>query len=938
MSHPLSSPIVGSGPTIGPSHARYGSIFGIERQSSGSLPASSYRPHTRDYEQEYPEDPYGDEMGKDARVWMAYSDERDLSDTEMLGGWKDTLDILLVFTGLFSAVVTTFVVETTQVLSPDYAQISASLLQESVALQRAIAMGQSVESVQKSAVNVDSQTHSSIDVWVNALWLVSLCFSLSTALIAVLVKQWIHSYMSFVSGSPRDRALIRQYRYMGIQRWKVSFIVGILPILLHLALFIFLAGLVVFLSPLNFAISWVLFAVSLLWFWFYIAANILPLIYPDCPYRSDLTSFIQSSIHFIIKLGGAIGHVFASALRSLGEYVHIIPVHEHESLRRGLRAVLNGLNTLNQLQTEKYPATQSDKPEELELVYVRRQESSLIAESILWLYDTSVTNTPINSIVLQAVAGLPPDFKDVHRLRDSDICDSIIQMLRASFSKKLQIYSGRQSMAERLARAYIQLEVPKPGPSAIRSYSGAFLEIGRELGQPEFFVISALIQDRLEDPSPLSELLRLFSDKPGELRLSAATWKEVLRVIHDGRRFELDTQLSIIQFLLWSAPPGYTKQISPADKTQRKEIGDLAYSDPRPTSLRALWEESNTFKKGIAEAVHIILTHNLPEIEGQQRSDLFMSLYHLRWALSIYQTSIRQRQTEAKKNSAASPLPLKSEDLAALEVIEPHLHAVMDQISSRMLEWAPDSTVEHRLWEINASLMFPFPFQHQGTSPRRIFHKHLNVMLRLLKLRLSTLYFLQSSRSQSLRNDYPEMVVQSLKTLTASGNSESDRTHFIKVSEFISELLGLRDNSIYPAIHAVFLQCDGFQYVRKYLEAFRIHTAHPRSRAILTTLAQLIYSYLEGVYPSYGSFPGPEVDHTRYLAREDHELDHRTWCHDILEFILSQYRDDQVILQEIPKVCLQDEFPRLAALLYRSPPTNIFIPPAPTPDPLPRLD
>ncbi|KAI3604641.1 hypothetical protein WG66_008301, partial [Moniliophthora roreri] len=68
-------------------------LFGIQRENS----FPGYRPHTRDYEQEYPEDAYGEEIGSDARVWMAYLDESGLFDMEMLSGWKDTIDVLLVF-------------------------------------------------------------------------------------------------------------------------------------------------------------------------------------------------------------------------------------------------------------------------------------------------------------------------------------------------------------------------------------------------------------------------------------------------------------------------------------------------------------------------------------------------------------------------------------------------------------------------------------------------------------------------------------------------------------------------------------------------------------------------------------------------------------------------------------------------------------------------
>ncbi len=79
-----------------------------------------------DYEQKFPEDKQQEEMGPTARVWRTYLEECAPFDIEMVEGWRDGLDVLLVFVstitqklitpssieekaGLFSAVVTTFV-------------------------------------------------------------------------------------------------------------------------------------------------------------------------------------------------------------------------------------------------------------------------------------------------------------------------------------------------------------------------------------------------------------------------------------------------------------------------------------------------------------------------------------------------------------------------------------------------------------------------------------------------------------------------------------------------------------------------------------------------------------------------------------------------------------------------------------------------------------
>ncbi|KAF9062900.1 hypothetical protein BDP27DRAFT_260291 [Rhodocollybia butyracea] len=61
-----------------------------------------------DYRLKYQMDERYHELDEDARVWWVYLDEAMASDNDMVGELGDSLDILLVFAGLFSAVLTTF--------------------------------------------------------------------------------------------------------------------------------------------------------------------------------------------------------------------------------------------------------------------------------------------------------------------------------------------------------------------------------------------------------------------------------------------------------------------------------------------------------------------------------------------------------------------------------------------------------------------------------------------------------------------------------------------------------------------------------------------------------------------------------------------------------------------------------------------------------------
>ncbi|KAK0443151.1 hypothetical protein EV421DRAFT_1710277, partial [Armillaria borealis] len=202
----------------------------------------------RDYKARYPLDPYGEEMSDKARIWSIYLDEAADFDANMLAEWRDTIDVLLVFAGLFSAVLTTFVVQTSQNMQPDYNQASTLILFE---ILKATASNGSQISIPSSPTAFFSSSPGPSDEWFNSLWFVSLTLSLITALVAVLVKQWLHQYVATVSdSSARDRARIRHMRYAGLQTWQVPMIIGMLPVLLHVSLALFFAGLAIFLFSL----------------------------------------------------------------------------------------------------------------------------------------------------------------------------------------------------------------------------------------------------------------------------------------------------------------------------------------------------------------------------------------------------------------------------------------------------------------------------------------------------------------------------------------------------------------------------------------------------------------------------------------------------------------------------------------------------------------
>lgn len=187
--------------------------------------------------------------------------------------------------GLFSASVTTFLVQSYNNLTSDSGDAAVALLAQ--ILQQLNASQASIISSQTSV----SFQPTSPTLCVNILWSLSLGFSITCALTATMVQQWSRNYVQAIErhAAPHNRARIRSYYHDGVQRFSMTTFVGAVPILLHLSVFLFFAGLLEFLSPINKTVAHAVLAVILINTVLYATITILPIIYHDCPYQSPLS-------------------------------------------------------------------------------------------------------------------------------------------------------------------------------------------------------------------------------------------------------------------------------------------------------------------------------------------------------------------------------------------------------------------------------------------------------------------------------------------------------------------------------------------------------------------------------------------------------------------------------------------------------------------------
>jgi hypothetical protein len=151
-------------------------------------------------------------------------------------------------------------------------------------------------------------------VSVNCLFFASLSASIVAALASVVSLQWVAEYDAAVSrsgSSPEDRVKRRQFRYSGMEKWKMREIIAALPILLYFSLVLFFIGLAQWMWSVHTTIGGVVLGGMLLGVLFYAITTLLSVVFPSSPYRAPIVRWIYVLVHIILqpfmKLLGASG-------------------------------------------------------------------------------------------------------------------------------------------------------------------------------------------------------------------------------------------------------------------------------------------------------------------------------------------------------------------------------------------------------------------------------------------------------------------------------------------------------------------------------------------------------------------------------------------------------------------------------------------------------
>lgn len=308
--------------------------------------------------------------------------------------------------GLFSAILTAFLVESYTLLQSDPQQSSADLLLSATSILQTIALNQisngNYTIPPAAPENSDEQfVPSAGALWINGMWFISLAISLGTAMAAMYIKQWLQYYQLHLStGTADDYVHRRQYRYNYLLVWRVPGIISALPLCMNLSVVLFLLGLVVFLWEISqtIAIAFLAFIAALLLI--YLATLILPLVVSTCPYRTSLSVTLEQTLHYIAK---SCWRLFFEAALFL-----------NNELQKKKRWSI----TLR-LQSQ-YQATYSLLPGNAEIAQIKSRILDLELDSLIWILNNAQEQEAVDN-VLQFIPQIEhvPDM--VEKLLDNDV-------------------------------------------------------------------------------------------------------------------------------------------------------------------------------------------------------------------------------------------------------------------------------------------------------------------------------------------------------------------------------------------------------------------------------------------------------------------------------------------------------------------------------------
>ncbi|KAH8996066.1 hypothetical protein EDB83DRAFT_2196910, partial [Lactarius deliciosus] len=177
--------------------------------------------------------------------WSEYLKSTEEQDKQTVERFQGEADSTLIFTGLFSAIVTVSLVESYKWLSPDPADETVKLLAQISRQLVNISNGIPLESISAASDQPFKPTISAI--MVNVTWFCSVVLTLGCSVGATLIQQQTRRYLMLTQrpGAPYERARLRTFLFNGLKKFQVDTVHQLLAMVVHISIFLYCVGLII---------------------------------------------------------------------------------------------------------------------------------------------------------------------------------------------------------------------------------------------------------------------------------------------------------------------------------------------------------------------------------------------------------------------------------------------------------------------------------------------------------------------------------------------------------------------------------------------------------------------------------------------------------------------------------------------------------------------
>ncbi|KAH6903216.1 hypothetical protein BKA70DRAFT_1031124, partial [Coprinopsis sp. MPI-PUGE-AT-0042] len=220
------------------------------------------------------------EFNENSKAWAMYLQEAEENAKEQAEVWKTGLESLLIFAGLFAGVITSFLGESRKKLRLGY--------QEALLLD----IRSALRNERPSDVAYQPTTD---QLWVNGLWFTSLLVTLFSAIVAVLARSWLVSYVPISNRKEAKDAHKRWILDERAERWKLQKVITVIPQLVQLAFFLFSLGLGIQVYHDNKTLGAFILSLVVGGTLLYLVVTALPLVLPpdSCPFQTPLSEILR---------------------------------------------------------------------------------------------------------------------------------------------------------------------------------------------------------------------------------------------------------------------------------------------------------------------------------------------------------------------------------------------------------------------------------------------------------------------------------------------------------------------------------------------------------------------------------------------------------------------------------------------------------------------